>query len=288
MTIEILDSSKREKSLENYLNEASEAYMSLENGIATLDSDDISMEVDLNVKMDFLEDLWDKIVNLFKNLCTFIANLIRSKSFQIQANSIYKKIQKLRSKDLLKYCDWKKEASLSKTILVATKKITNIINENNGDEMEDVGKLIKNNENSKKAITIINYFDKLNKENISTTVGKALEMVTKTDPGLAPVTDGSIESLENCMRSITNNSSERIKTLLIINDQANRKLKKAIKAKSMKKSGSYQLVAIYKNSIKLNNICTKTLIKNVNYIFKLSKVLLHVKAPKDGDLDEQA
>lgn len=223
----------------------------------------------------------DTIIDFFKYLVRFILNLIRSQVFKIKAQAIYKKIGNLYRTGVTSELNWDIKINIPKSINVKTDEIIEIVNSIKNEDSKDT--IAYNVHKNKPASASLNTLTQLRKystddsEKIS--VGEALKIISENDKGVRPIAIGNLKDVEAYIKVYANHSAPRLQALVTLSDKAQRKLRKAIRHKE-KKLADEETIDDFRSSAEICDICTKLIVKNINFAFKCINLLLDSYKPK--------
>lgn len=231
--------------------------------------------------------VWDAIVNFFKHIFEFISNLFRSKIYAHRAKNTIEMLEKIKtSEENISKLNWDKVVKAPKSILADIQKIESLIDEVDDDEQAlDIGDKLKHNKLSLNIIRNIREIQDLTEGEYELSIIKTLEILSKRDIGAPQIvkSDNSsdmLDSLIKYLRCYANNSSSRIKALIRLKDRSNSRWRRAIRRKE-KKMEDEDIIDTYRKAVEIQDTCFKIYMKNINFVFILSKELVKTLKEKD-------
>ena len=224
--------------------------------------------------------IWDAIINFFKHIFDFLANILRSKVYAHRAKKIIEMFEKIKvSKENISKLNWYETIKAPKSILADIQEIENLVDEIDDDERAlDTGDKLKHNKISLNIIRTIEEIQKKTNGEYELPIIETLEILSKRDIGAPQIekNDDSeimLNSLIKYLRCYENNSSSRIKALIRIKDKSYSKLRRAIRRKE-KKMEDEDIIDSYRKAVEISNICFRIYMKNINFVFIISKTLI--------------
>ena len=226
-----------------------------------------------------IETIWNGIINFFKSLCEFIANVFRSKVYSMTAKKLVDRITKMRSNDdkFDNRLNWFKTIKLTKDVLVSISEIESLLDYTDDDQNYRITKNLKKNIVSTNTIKSVKELRDRSNGTYEVTVGEALYVLSKNDKGtnIIKSEDPSerLNMLIKYLNCYANNSTSRLKALMRINDKCNRHLNWSIKFKE-RRLADVDVVDAYKLSVKINDLCLNICVKSIKNVFYATNTLI--------------
>ena len=265
--------------LENYLNASKEDWSRCQESLQNIIN--YKQKSNEGIAYEAFGAIWDWIVDFFKDLIRFIMNLGRSQIFKIKAQAIYKKMINLYKTGVTSELDWNVKVSIPKSIYVNTDKINELVGSIETEDDKDI--VAYNVHKNKTASATLNTLTEIKKYSTDDMeeipVGEALRIISENDKGAKPIAIGNLKDVETYIKTYANYSASRLRALMAVNNKAQRKLKRSIRHKESKLEDE-SVIENYRLSVQICDTCTKTLVKNINFAFKCTNVLLDSYKPK--------
>ena len=262
--------------IKNTINSLDFSFKEMEKCYYTVKNNNIATESLTGV----ITTVWDAIINFFKHIFEFISNLFKSKIYAHRAKNAIKTFEKIKtSEENVSKLNWDKVVKAPKSILADIQKIESLIDEIDDDEQAlDIGDKLKHNKLSLNIIRDIREIQDLTKGEYELSIIKTLEILSKRDIGAPQIikSDNSSEMLDSLikyLRCYANNSSSRIKALIKLKDRSNSRWRRAIKRKE-KKMEDEDIINAYRKAVEIQDTCFKIYMKNINFVFIMSKELV--------------